>query len=359
MVSVCFFGGVIANSGGTERVGTMIANELADRGYEVTMLSFWDHGKPFFPVNRNITVDYLMRSGLDGKLYRTYVYPVLKLRNYIKRHRFDVLIDIDSVLAYWSVPAMRGLSYKHIVWDHFNYRHVQTEQKRVKACALTRRYADKLVLLTQQDRDMYAQAGFPANKLQVINNPTPFEDVQCSPREGHVVLSVGRLTDQKGYDRLISAWSQISDQVGDWKLVIVGSGELESALKHQVADSHIENIEFVPATKDIERWYDCASIYAMTSRFEGFPMVLLEAMAKGLPIIAYDCLTGPREMVHDGKNGYLIPDGDKSAFANRLLTLMQDQDMQDRYAECSLQMVRDFYIAPISDQWEVLINDLV
>lgn len=359
MTRICLLDGVIANSGGTERVGTMIANALSDRGFEVTMLSFWNHGKPFFPVNENVTVDYLMQSGLDGKLYRTYIYPVLKLRSYVKRHRFDALIDIDSVLAYWSVPALRGLSCKHVVWDHFNYRHIQTESRRVKAYELIRDHVDKLVLLTQQDRDMYVQAGFPSDKLQVIGNPTPFEGVRCSPREEHIVLSVGRLTEQKGYDRLIAAWSRISDQVGDWRLVIVGSGELELLLKRQVADENIGNIEFIPATKDIEHWYDRASIYAMTSRFEGFPMVLLEAMAKGLPVVAYDCFTGPREMVHDGENGYLIPDGDESAFAERLLTLMQNQGTQDRYAEYSLCMVKDFYTAPITDRWEALIDDLI
>ncbi|RSX50202.1 EpsS [Bifidobacterium callimiconis] len=337
----------------------MIANALAERGHEVTMLSFWDHGKPFFPVNEHVTVDYLMRSGLDGKLYRTYIYPILKLRSYVKKHRFDVLIDIDSVLAYWSVPALRGLPCKHIVWDHFNYRHIQTEPRRVKAYELTRDHADKLVLLTQQDCDMYVQAGFPPSKLHVINNPTPFEGVRRSPREGHIVLSVGRLTDQKGYDRLIAVWSRISDQVGDWKLVIVGSGELESSLKRQVMDANIDNILFVPATKDVEHWYDRASIYAMTSRFEGFPMVLLEAMAKGLPIIAYDCLTGPREMVHDGETGYLVPDGDANQFAQKLLKMLSNRSLQDQYSQAALHAVNRFYLRSIADQWESLIKDIL
>ncbi|PWG64452.1 glycosyltransferase family 4 protein [Bifidobacterium callitrichidarum] len=355
---ICFLNGVIAHSGGTERVGIMIANALAQRGYDVTILSFWDYGQPFFPVDERVKVDYLLKPSSEGKLYRTFVYPVWKLRRYIKSHSFDVLIDIDSALAYWTTWALRGLSCHHIVWDHFNYVHAQSERKRIRAIQLTKRYADKLVLLTQQDRRMYLDAEFPEEKLQVINNPSPFEDATPSPRTEHTVLAVGRLTEQKGFDRLIAVWSRIEDRAGDWQLVIVGSGELESGLKQQVSDFGLGNVRFVPATSDIEQWYDKASIYAMTSRFEGFPMVLLEAMAKGLPIVAYDCLTGPSELVDDDVNGHLVQDGDEERFAENLLSLMWNRQLQDRYSYSALRLIEDFSVDAIASQWEELINGL-
>ena len=355
---ICFLNGVIAHSGGTERVGIMIANALAQRGFDVTILSFWDYGQPFFHVDERVKVDYLLKPSTEGKLYRTFVYPVWKLRRYIKSHGFDVFIDIDSALAYWTVWALRGLPCRHIVWDHFNYVHAQTERRRVKALRLIRKSANRLVLLTQQDRQMYLDAGFPERQLMVINNPSPFEQVDPSPRGENTVLAVGRLTNQKGFDRLISAWSRIEDRAGDWRLVIVGSGELENELKQQVADANLSNVRFVSATSNIEQWYDKASIYAMTSRFEGFPMVLLEAMAKGLPIVVYDCLTGPRELVDDGVNGHLVPDGDEGRFAEDLLSLMHDRQLQDRYANGALRLVRKYSIDAITDQWEELIDDL-
>ncbi|MBT1169957.1 glycosyltransferase family 4 protein [Bifidobacterium sp. SO4] len=355
---ICFLNGVVAHSGGTERVGIMIANALAQRGFDVTILSFWDYGQPFFSVDERVTVDHLLKPATEGKLYRTFLYPVWKLRRYVKNHDFDVFIDIDSVLAYWTTWALRGLPCRHIVWDHFNYVHAQSEHKRIKALQLTMRHADTLVLLTQQDRRMYLEGGFPADKLRVINNPSPFEHVTPSPRVEHTVLAVGRLTEQKGFDRLIAAWSRIEDRAGDWKLAIVGSGELESELKRQVDDFGLSNVRFIPATSNIEQWYDNASIYAMTSRFEGFPMVLLEAMAKGLPIVAYDCLTGPSELVDDDVNGHLVQDGDEERFAENLLSLMWNRQLQDRYSYGALRLISDFSINAITRQWEELIDGL-
>lgn len=355
---ICFFNGVIAHSGGTERVGIMIANALAQRGFDVTILSFWDYGQPFFHVDGRVKVDYLLKPSTEGKLYRTFIYPVWKLRRYIKSHGFDVFIDIDSVLAYWTVWALHGLPCHHIVWDHFNYVHAQTEPRRTKALHLIRNHADRLVLLTRQDKQMYLDAGFPERQLTVINNPTPFEDVTPSPRSEHRVLAVGRLTNQKGCDRLISAWSRIHRKVGDWRLTFVGSGELHDDLVKQVEDAGIDNIDFIPATQDVQEWYDKASIYALSSRYEGFPMVLLESMSKGLPIVSNDCLTGPRELVHEGVNGCLVADGDVETFAEKLLSLINDQAKQDEFSRNALSMSKDFHIKPIADEWEALIDDL-
>lgn len=355
---ICFVNGVISHAGGTERVGICIANALASDGYDVRVLSLWNEGAPYFPVDNRVKVDYLFNPKTEGKLFRTYLYPVWKLRDYVRRNHIGVLIDIDSVLAYWTTPALRGLPCKHIVWDHFNYAHAQTERRRVKALGLIRKYADKLVLLTQQDRQMYLDAGFRDRQLAVINNPTPFEEVVPSPRSGRLVIAVGRLTGQKGCDRLVSAWSRIHRDVGDWRLAFIGSGELHDDLVRQAADADIDNIDFIPATKQVQEWYDKASIYAMTSRYEGFPMVLLEAMSKGLPIVANDCLTGPRELVHDGVNGYLVADGDEDAFARQLLTLINDRAKQDEFSRNALALAKHYHIKPISDEWEALIDDL-
>lgn len=201
--------------------------------------------------------------------------------------------------------------------------------------------------------------GFSVEQLAVISNPTPFEDASPSPRLGHRVLAVGRLTEQKGFDRLISAWLRIHNDVGDWRLVLVGSGELRDDLVKQAKDAGIDNVDFIPATQHVQDWYDKASIYVMTSRYEGFPMVLLEAMSKGLPIVANDCLTGPRELVHDGVNGYLVADGDEKEFAVKLQSLIKNHVKQNEFSRNALTMVRDFQLKPITNEWEALINDLV
>ena len=132
MKKICFFSGLISRSGGTERVGIMIANELANKGYEVSILSLWNDCKPFFKVDKKIKIDYLL-DYKEGKLYRTYIYPILKLRKYIKEKEIDVLIDIDTLLSLYSGYAIKGTKCKLISWEHFNYYYMLKDKKRIRA----------------------------------------------------------------------------------------------------------------------------------------------------------------------------------------------------------------------------------
>lgn len=350
--------GVIAHAGGTERVGSMIASSLAERGYDVTMLSFWNHGAPFFPLNEKIHIDYLLQPS-EGKLHRTYIYTILKLKHYIKEHQFDILIDIDSELALWTSYAVQGTNCKLVSWEHFNYKHTLQDKRRMHALHLVSQRSAKLVVLTKQDYDLHKEAGFPENKLICIPNPTPFEKVSPSKKSEKMVLAVGRLTEQKGFDLLVQSWSIAAKSVPEWSLAIVGSGENELALKQMAKAKQVHNIEFFPATSHVEEWYDRARVYALSSRYEGFPMVLLEAMSKGLPIVAFDCVTGPRELITDEVNGRLVPDGDVDKFAQCLVETLTDEDRQDRYTKANLKRIKGYSTASITDKWERMIHELV
>lgn len=359
-MKICFISGVISRSGGTERVGIMIANELARRGYDVSILSFWNQGIPFFECHDSINIHYLLNPKTEGKLYRTYVYPILKMRAFMKKHKFDVVIDIDTALSYYTLRAIKGINIKHIAWEHFNYLHTIKDKKRLSAIKMIKKSSDQLVVLTQKDYQFHLKKeNFIKEKIRYIYNPTPFEGKHVSDRNEKMFLAVGRLTDQKGFDLMLEAWKNVEPMLEDWKLVIVGSGEDEEKLTNIINNNCLKRVELIQSTNNIESWYDRASIYVMSSRYEGFPMVLLEAMAKGLPIISFDCVTGPNELIQNLKTGVLVEDKNTSELAKVMIELASDRKRQDIYSIESEKNVKKFYISNIVDNWEKLFNELV
>ena len=178
------------------------------------------------------------------------------------------------------------------------------------------------------------------------------------------VVSIGRMdgSNQKGFLRLIDIWKLIQDssEFKDWKLHIVGDGELKEKIENKIRDLNLTNsIILKPFTKDIESEYLSASIYAMTSYFEGLPMVLIEAQSYALPTISFDIATGPRDIIEDEKSGYLIKDNDLNKYATKLKTLMQDENLRVKMGAKSKEIVKSkFSKDVVMKQWENLFKKL-
>lgn len=173
------------------------------------------------------------------------------------------------------------------------------------------------------------------------------------------VLSMGRVVPQKGQDLLVRAWHQIADKTGGWKLRIVGDGPLLNEIKEYVEKNGLSgSVEFLPTTKDVLAMYRQASIYAMSSRFEGLPLVLIEAQSMGLPIVSFDCLTGPAEIVEDGRNGILVPPLDVEALAEALLSLIRDDRRRKEFSDNALTAASRFDYGKIVGQWEKLLSEI-
>lgn len=359
MKKICFLSGVISRSGGTERVGTMIANALFLAGYEVTILSFWDRGTPFFKVESGIKVDYLLKPS-EGKLYRTFIYPVLKLHNYIIHNHIDVLIDIDTLLTRFSSRAISGTKCKLVDWEHFNYLHTMEDKRRRKCLKLSIKNASKIVVLTKEDYNFHVEKGnVPKEKITYIYNPTPFEGKSPSLCQGNNVIAVGRLTYQKGFDLLVKAWQLVEKNNNSLILNIIGSGEDVDKLKKLALSLNLQRCNFIPATSEIEEWYNMSCLYVMSSRFEGFPMVLLEAIAKGLPIVSFGCPTGPKEIVIDGKGGYLVPNFDVGILAQKIIEIAEDRRKLSNFSKFNVEFSKSFYMDKILPEWIKLIEELV
>ena len=324
MKKICFLIGNINYSGGTERVTSIIANELVNKNFNVSILSLSEGASPFFELDSSIQLDSLFSQKVSMKL--NFFSCCLKIRKYVQIHKIDTLIVVDSISCVFTVPALFGLNIKHICWEHFNFNVNLGVKFRDIGRKWAAKYCDYIITLTNKDKDLWVQALKKVNaRIIPIANPVPYENVESTPNlKFNTVLALGRLTYQKGFDLLIEAWAEVCKVNRDWKLKIVGSGEDEKQLKEQARQLNIfDRINFLNGTKNVEQYYQTSSFYCMSSRFEGLPMVLLEAQAFGLPIVSFDCETGPSDLIIHNENGYLVEKANINELAYYLLKAIE------------------------------------
>lgn len=345
--------GNLSNPGGTERVTTLIANELAEKNPNISILSLTDGKNPFFYLNADVKTYSLYPMKISFK--KNFIGAVLKIRRFVQQHQIDSLIVVDSISCIFTVPALYGLQVNHICWEHFNFNVNLKTKSRDIGRKWAAKYCDYIVTLTKRDEELWQQGLNDINaKIIPIANPTPYENVKHRPSlDFKNVLTLGRLTYQKGFDSLIEAWAQVCKTNEDWTLSIVGSGEDEEALKDQAKRLEVlSRINFVPANKDIEQYYKKSSFYCLSSRFEGLPMVLLEAQAFGLPIVAFDCDTGPAEVVEHRTTGLLVKAGDTSQLADCLLTMINITNSEyEMMSANTIENSQNFSIQSIIKTW--------
>jgi glycosyltransferase involved in cell wall biosynthesis len=225
--------------------------------------------------------------------------------------------------------------------------------------SIAARYAqlDALTVLTERDREDYTHALGDAVAVVRIPNAVPIAGGPPAPLTAPIVLGAGRLTRQKGFNRLIRAFAQVVEHHPDWQLRIAGSGPRLTALRRLVIELELYNhVLLLGRVPDLERQMRQASVFALSSRREGFPMVLLEAMSAGLPIVSFDCPTGPGEIVRTGHNGVLVPNGDVDALAAALREVIEDEEARRRYGTGALATAAEHSLEAIGEQWRALLT---
>lgn len=344
----------LKNSGGTERVITMLANRFCNN-HDVTIISLED-GNPFFAIDRRVSV---IQLGV-GKI-RCW----LKLRKILASSSYDVVIGaslkllnlfISSVLI--SLPNRSKIV--KIAAEHISFESAGFKINFFKK--ILYKSFDHVVVLTEHDKKIMTAKGF--NNVCVIRNPSPFAMMDKefsnpnSMTDEKIVLAIGRLTFQKGFDRLIDIWSTLDSRFRQgWILNIVGSGNDYVELSEQINRSNVaDSVKIVTPTQNILDYYKESDIYVMTSRFEGLPMVLIEAKSLSLPCIAYDCKTGPSELIKHGWDGYLIPDGNTEQFKAHLEKLMTDSELHLAMSENSGKSAVNYDISKIEKDWQAIID---
>lgn len=354
---ICFLVGNLNLAGGTERATTLVANALANL-HDVTILNLHDGGCPFFELDPRISNQSLFSHKVSMKTHA--VQTMWHIRSFVQTQKIDVLIVVDSISCVFTVPALLGLGVKHICWEHFNFDVDLGVKMRRLGRWLAMRYCDDIVTLTQTDADLWTQR-FTAMSamLHVIPNPIPFSPSSHIPSlKNKTVVSIGRLREEKGFDLLIQAWKKVSEIFPDWTLQIVGSGEQEEILKLSTKQLHlVDKIQFIPKTTQLIPIYQQASLYCLSSRFESFGMVLTEALAMGLPIVAFDCKVGPQEILKNSGN-LLVEAENIDALSQGLKDFMQlSEDQYHHLVQSNKTAANKYHIDHVVyDLWNKLIQ---
>lgn len=365
---------------GIVRTVFALAGHLAER-YDVEVVSVRGaRGEPFFPVPPGVRltvlddqrprtgVRRLVRGGLrrfssrlihpgDIAARKATLWTDLMLVRAMRRLRGGVVVCTrPSLSILGSQLARRGVAVIGNEQMHLARR----KPPKQRAIRRTHRALDAVVVLTETDRRQYLAALGSQARIVVIPNPVPAPAGRRSDVSGTAVLAAGRLTRQKGFDRLIPAFAEIVRQEPDWTLDICGRGSEHDSLQGLIAAHGIaESVRLRGAVRDMGREMEQASIFALSSRWEGFPVVLVEAMSKGLPVVSFDCPTGPADLVEHGKNGLLVADGDREAFAGALLELIRDAPQRRRFGAAAAERAEQFSLARIGARWEDLLADLL
>ena len=186
----------------------------------------------------------------------------------------------------------------------------------------------------------------------------PFETSENPDLTAKTVLCVGRISTDKGIDRLLNIWAKVSSEFPDWKLRLIGD-VVDKELLKQINDLRIdESVEIKKATRNILDEYLDSSVYVMTSRFEGLPMVLLEAISVGLPIVSYTFKCGPRDVINDGVDGFLVEEDDKKTFVEKLKLLMSDEKLRTEMSKQAKINSKRFSEEVVMNKWNNLFNEL-
>lgn len=338
--------------GGMERVMSVLANDFDRRvDVEVHLLLFGKDCTIFYPISDSITV-YKPDFQFNNKV-RTLstIRTIFFIRKEVKRINPDTVLSFGD---YWNSLVLLscfGLKYPVFVSDR-GRPCIDSNKVQHYLRKYLYPHATGVVAQTQKAKEFY-QTIYHNSNMTVIGNPINLLNESSNHRE-KVVLSVGRLQNTKHFDRLIKLFGEIVHD--DWRLVIVGGDTMKQnnsqSLNQLIEDLQLQNcIELAGNQSKVNQYYLKSSIFAFTSSSEGFPNVIGEAMAAGLPVVSYDCMAGPSDMIEDGVNGYLVPVFDDVLFKQRLMDLMDNLEKRLSMGEAARQSIREFDSGIIAEKF--------
>lgn len=363
------------NSGGMERVLANKANWLVRNGYEISILTTDQKGRSsFFEFDPRIRfydlgINYEENNG-KSFLNKLIHYPFKQWRHKKALKKLLPELKADVVVSMFCndvsiLPNIKDGSRKVLEIHFSRFKRQQYGRKGIWKIAdelrsrndlkVVSRF-DRFVVLTEEDRGYWGDL----DNIQVIPNARTFVLDSAAELKEKRVIAVGRYCYQKGLDRLIDAWNIICQSVDDWKLHLVGDGEDRTVLQTQIDRLGLsDKVVLGRAETDMKSVYANSSILALSSRYEGLAMVLLEAQAAGLPIVSFECKCGPKDVITDGGDGYLVEEGNVAQLAEKLLKLINDEELRRRMGAEAYRNSERFSEERVMAQWVELFNEVI
>lgn len=367
-MNIIYFVPNITIAGGIFRIVSDKMNYLAENIEGQLFLAYYGNGqeKPIYPLHPNILlvpIDIDWKVGFGKKILRI-LKNICVIRHVLKKNKIDILINANAPLLIWILPFIcRRIKKVHEF--HFSYGGQQILDEEIfKSRAkkhliqYLRKYCltkfDKVVALTESDKEMWG-----LQNMLVIPNFSNIQQHGESSRENKVVISAGRLEYVKGYDRLISAWALVAKKHPDWQLEIWGEGSLRNQLQRQIETLHLSSVVHLKGiSHNIGEIYVRSSFFVMSSLYEGFPLVLIEAMNCGLPCVSFD-ITGANSIIDNGKNGFLVPDNNTDALANACMRLMENKTLLENMSNQAYISSARFSKPKVMQKWLDLFVKLI
>ena len=367
------------NPSGMERVLTMKANYLALQGYEIHII-LTDGGDkpPYFPLEKSVQVHQL---DIDFEepyhhpfWHRVWLYQkkMKALKKQLNACLCELKPDITVSLLRRDVNVINHMTdgspkVGEIHFDRLHYRHFTASWMPTFIYSYVQKWwmgklirelkkLDKFVVLTHEDAAFWPEL----NNVIVVPNPTSFFPDTVSDCTRKQVIAAGRYVDQKGFDRLISAWQKVSSRHPDWVLKIYGDGGGRESLQQQITELGLnENCILEHSVSDIAVKFQESSIFVLSSRYEGFGLVIVEAMSCGLPVVSFACHCGPRDIITEETDGFLVPEGDIDGLAEKINLLIEEDHFRKNMGKMARLKAENYKMEKVGVQWTALFESLL
>lgn len=359
MKKVCIVDYDMSVRGGVEQVSASLSAALADT-YEVHLISLSMGGKPTYILDDRVKFTALL--GADYRLRDMRRDLKQPLRRYFNENGIDVAIIMGNYPGFLASTARFGTKTKLVFCDHGALMNQWERKDIVFIRLLSSLLSHRVVTLTEQSRDDYRRKfHLKKNKVQCIYN---WIDLDCPRSEEYQkaskrIVSAGRFGHEKGFDLLVKAFAPVAKKHPDWQLDLFGDGEMMPVVKALIAENDLENnVNLMGMRTDLAERYRDYAMYVLPSYREGMPLVLLEAKANRLPIISFDVMTGPREIVRDGVDGILVPPYELDSLGSAICRLIEDDALRQSMSDRSQDNLDKFSKQSILNQWRALIDSL-
>lgn len=364
MTRLCFLLGGFQGNGGIGRATSILVNHLCvDQGMEIHTISYLHNQRPMlYEIDSAVHSHVLYTSPCSMTCAMLFRHAIKKVRDILRNEKINLLIACGALYYPLGVIACKGTDSKCVCWEHTNPE-TSSDYKFQNLC---RKYAVRkcaqIVVLTKS-AEQYYKKRFPIckDKITQIYNPiatSAFRSIQYK-RNSTKIISVGRLSYPKNFERLVSIAARILPDYPEWSWDIYGDGELREPLQRLIDENKLSTrIVLKGQVSDIYERYREYSFMVMTSRYEGFPMSLIEGAANRLPLVSFDIPTGPNEIIHDGVNGYLInPDSDDD-MVNQIRRLIENSTLRMSMSYEAHRLTESFALERILEQWKMLYRQL-
>lgn len=366
------------NSGGMERVLTLKANYFADvLGYDVIVVLTEGKGKDYYyklssrikVINLDINFDSTYGLPIYIRAFKQIVKERLfkkKLKDTLFYEKPDITISLLRREINFLTSIKDGsikIGEIHFGRDNFRtleeYRLPQSvrvflAKRWINSFIKKVKELDSFVVLTHEDKEKWSEL----NNMTVIHNPLTFYPSETSDCSSKQVIAAGRYVPIKRFDHLIEAWAIVSQKHTDWTLQLYGAGNREQ-YQSLMEKYQLKNCFINPPTPDIEQKYCDSSIFVLSSKNEGFGMVIIEAMACGVPPVSYDCPCGPKDIITDQEDGLLVENGNISMLAEKIIYLIENDDIRKEMGRLARIKSQQFLIDNIGKKWDELFNHLL